>query len=95
MPRVYSQARKEKHIVVIADNVSVMQGQCILATYVNQWKASKKGRSIKVTGGTDLSLMFSDGKLAATMWIDHLPTPEGENKFTAAVGPIPGLTVQP
>lgn len=95
MPRVYSQSRNDKNIVVIADHISVVQGQCILATYVNEWKASKKGRSVKLIAGTELSLMFSDGKMAATMWIDYLPTPANEPKFAPAVGPIPGLGVQP
>ena len=93
MPHVYSQSSKSRVIDVIAADVTMAQAQFVIARNAQHWAATKPGRKAAGLDGMEVGFYFSDGKLAATMWIDAYPTPAGEPKLTAATGEIPGLKV--
>ena len=91
MPRVYTQARNDKSICMIADELSVNDCRAKIAQIGLDWIATKRGRSANTLGPEDMALYYSDGKLAVHLWFDTIPTPADEPKFALAVGEIPGL----
>lgn len=91
MARIYCQSRSERNITMIADGLSIEHAGALLAQYGMGWQVTKKGRASDMIGPLELGFYFSDGKLACTMWVDPVPTPRNEPKFTPAKGPIPGL----
>ena len=91
MPRVYSQTRNDRNMLVIADNLSLDACRHVVANYAAGWVRTKPGRTAKGLGGLEIGFYFSDGKLACLMWVDPLPAPVGENKFQPAKGEVPGL----
>lgn len=93
MTRVYSQKKGDPNIVVIADGVTPERAKAVIGEYAHHWIKTKRGRTVVPADPLELHLMFSDKKLAVTMWIDPFPAPKGESKFAAASGPIPGLKV--
>lgn len=95
MPRVYSQRREDRAMTMIAESPDQQALLKVMAHYAKDWVHSKPGRKIKAMGSMELGFMFSSGKMAASMWLEMLPAPKGENPFTPATGPIPGLEVKP
>lgn len=91
MPRVYSQARRDNDMPVIANNLSLDACRQVVAKYAFEWIRTKPGRTAKGLGALEMGFYYSDGKLACLMWIDPLPAPVGENKFQPATGEVPGL----
>lgn len=91
MPRVYSQTRRDRNMVVIAEHSSLEVCRNVVANCAVQWIKSKPGRTAKGLGNLEMGLHFSDGKLAGLMWVDPVPAPVGENKFAPATGEVPGL----
>ena len=91
MPRIYSQRRNDNSIVMIADSTSTEACRMEMARHANAWIRTKAGRTAKPMGNLELGLMFSDGKMAASIWVEMIPPPQGEAPFTPATGPVPGL----
>jgi hypothetical protein len=50
---------------------NLLTGQCYLDILCADWVATKKGRKT-VKDGTDRRLYYSDGKLAAMLWLDPI-----------------------
>lgn len=95
MPTIYSQRRGDRNIAMIGRASDIASCKEVVAAYALEWINSKKGRKVKPISTLEMGLHFSDGKLAALLWVDPVVSPVGENPFTPATGPIPGLTVQP
>lgn len=91
MPQVFSQGRAERHISVTSRIVTEERARQIIAGHSMSWTTTKKGRTAKKISADEVGFYFSDGKLAGSMWVEHLPIPAGEAKFAPAVGAIPGL----
>lgn len=71
---IWSQFRgKVANPVRSADDL--ITGQCFMDILCAEWVATKKGRKA-VKDGTDRRLYWSDGKLAAMLWLDPCPARE-------------------
>lgn len=91
MPRIYCQGHKEKHISMIGEGNSATVCRGFIAKQALDWVNSKRGRTARPLHSDEMAFYFSDGKLAATVWVDFVPTPEGEPQLAPAVGEVPGL----
>lgn len=95
MPNVYSQRRNDPVIVLIAEGGCMEGCREYIADTAKAWIRSKPGRTAKQISGLELGLMFSDGKMACSLWVEPFPVPAGETPLTPATGPVPGLEVKP
>lgn len=93
MPCIYSQRREDKHITMIGRANHVQTCKDYIGKYAMDWVKSKPGRKVEPLGSLEIGFLFSSGKLAATMWVETVVPPAGENPFTPATGEIPGLKV--
>lgn len=91
MPRIYAQTRSQRNIKMIHPCITMAAAANLIARYVIAWEESKPGRCAKRIDGLEIGFYFSDGKLSSTIWVDPVPTPANEPKFTPAKGEVPGL----
>lgn len=91
MAHLYSQTRNERIINLIAGGIAMEGAKHLMGQYAYQWRMTKPGRTAKALGAHEVGCYYSDGKLAALLWVDPCPAPVGEPKLSPATGPVPGL----
>ena len=91
MPNLMTASIADRNVMVLMRAVTEEECRAAIKSYSASWRATKRGRNARAIDGMEMGFYYTDGKLAATMWIDMYPPPPGEPRFHPAKGAIPGL----